>query len=131
MKAASVLIELHATHPYIVVLSATLVSTDTMSPQVRAGPKWREVLLCEDTTAWLLDLLPVLSGAEHPERMGTPLAAAARELLTKFASIAGDIFPKATLGAGGEQKDDIVLATRKPRAFDSTVGEGGDPTDGR
>ena len=93
--------------------------------QVRAGPKWREVLLCEDTTAWLLDLLPSISAAQHPERVGTPLAAAARELLTKFASIAGDIFPKATLGEGGQRKIYIVLATRKPCASTALLGRGG------
>lgn len=41
--------------------------------------------------------------SQHPEAVGTPLAAAARELLTKFASIAGDIFPKAIPGKCGWQ----------------------------
>ena len=35
----------------------------------------------------------------HPQAAATPLAAAARELLTKFASIGGDIFPKPVPGA--------------------------------
>lgn len=66
---------------------------------MRPGPKWREVLLDPDTLQWLLELLPSLSSATHPQAAATPLAAAARELLTKFASIGGDIFPKPVAGA--------------------------------
>lgn len=79
---------------------------------MRPGPKWREVLLDPDTLQWLLDLLPSLSAAAHPQAAASPLAAAARQLLTKFASIAGDIFPKAAPGArcGGVREMKSLLA---------------------